>query len=233
MNGPDAPSMSFLHAVVGVDFPALTVDVELTAEAGQSLGLVGRNGAGKTTVLRAIAGLRPLDRGRISLNGTLIDDPSTDTFVEPQKRKVGVVFQDYRLFPHLSALDNVAFGLRCASHDRKAARAKASEWLTRLDLADHADNRPATLSGGQAQRVALARALAIEPDVLLLDEPLAAIDPDARQRIRSDLARYLTGFQGVTVIVSHQHDDIRVLADRAIVVEHGRVSWSGPASELM
>jgi molybdate transport system ATP-binding protein len=222
----------FLQASVGVDYPSLSVDVEVTANAGESLGLVGRNGAGKTTVLRAIAGLRALDRGSISLNGTTVDDPLNDTFVEPQRRKVGVVFQDYRLFPHMSALDNVAFGLRCASHDRKAARAKAAEWLSRLDLADHADNRPATLSGGQAQRVALARALAIEPDVLLLDEPLAAIDPEARQRIRDDLARYLAGFNGVTVVVSHQHDDIRVLADRAIVVEHGRVSWSGPSSAL-
>jgi molybdate transport system ATP-binding protein len=119
-------SGSFLHAIVGVDHPTLSVDVELRVDAGQSLGLVGRNGAGKTTVLRAIAGLRPLDRGSITLNNVVVDDPSTDTFVEPQQRKVGVVFQDYRLFPHLTALDNVAFGLRCASLDRKAARAQAT-----------------------------------------------------------------------------------------------------------
>ncbi len=225
-------SGAFLHAIVGVDHPTLSVDVELRVDAGQSLGLVGRNGAGKTTVLRAIAGLRPLDRGSITLNNVVVDDPSTDTFVEPQRRKVGVVFQDYRLFPHLSALDNVAFGLRCASLDRKAARSQAAEWLAQLDLAEHANAMPAALSGGQAQRVALARALAIQPDVLLLDEPLAAIDPNARMRIREDLSRYLSGFKGVTVIVSHQHDDVRALASQAIIVEAGRVAWSGPSADL-
>src|SRR5205085_7876386 len=129
------------------------------------------------TILRALAGLQPIDRGRITINGRVVDDSAADVLVAPQDRRVGVVFQDYRLFAHLSALDNVAFGLRCRGTSRPEARRTAREWLERLDVADHAGHRPAALSGGQAQRVALARALATEPDVLLLDEPLAAIDP--------------------------------------------------------
>ena len=226
-------SESYLFASVGVDHPLLSVDVEITADAGTRLGLVGPNGAGKTTVLRAIAGLQALDRGRITLRGSVVDDPTTETFVEPKSRNVGVVFQDYRLFPNLSALDNVAFGLSVERIGRKEARARAREWLARLDLSEHADNKPNTLSGGQAQRVALARTLATDPDVLLLDEPLAAIDPDARQRIREDLGRFLAEYRGVTVIVSHHHDDIRALTDTALVMERGRVTWTGPSTDLV
>lgn len=137
-------------------------------------------------MLRAFARLRALDRGQIAINGVVVDDPDGDVLIDAQKRKVGVVFQDYRLFPHLSALDNIAFGLRSRGLKCSAARRIAAEWLDRLDLASHGDYKPATLSGGQAQRVALARALAIQPDVLLLDEPLAAIDPDSRAPIRED-----------------------------------------------
>ena len=222
----------FLDAEIGVDFPKLSVKVRIAAGAGEVIGLVGPNGGGKSTILRAIAGLQPLDRGRIAFNGIVVDDPAADVFVAPQKRRVGLVFQDYRLFPHMSALDNVAFGLRHRSHKRAEARRIAALWLERLDLADHRGHKPASLSGGQSQRVALARALAIEPDVLLLDEPLAAIDPDSRLRIRDDLGRYLEGFSGVTVLVSHQHDEVRVLADNALVLEAGAVTWAGPARAL-
>jgi molybdate transport system ATP-binding protein len=225
-------SDAVLSADVKVDYPTLSIDVALRGRAGDIIGMVGANGAGKTTVLRAIAGLQPLDAGRIEINSAIVDDPEADVFIDPQKRRVGVVFQDYRLFPHLSALDNIAFGLRCRSRDRRAARVLAGQWLSRLDLDGHADARPATLSGGQAQRVALARALATEPDVLLLDEPLAAIDPESKARIRDDLGRYLRDFRGVTVLVSHHHDDIRALAGQAVVVEAGHITWTGPSDQL-
>jgi molybdate transport system ATP-binding protein len=202
---PRSGAFAFVDANIVVNFPQLCVDVSLQAERGDVVGIVGANGAGKTTLLRALAGLQPVDGGRIRINNLVVDDTEANVFVAPERRRVGVVFQEYRLFPHLSALDNVAFGLRCQKINRKTARARAMQWLTHVDLASHGESKPSQLSGGQAQRVALARALATEPDVLLLDEPLAAIDPDSRHRIRVDLARYLDDFNGVSVFVSHDH----------------------------
>lgn len=227
-----SPTPYSLDAHVVVRFPRLTIDAHLQAQRRDVIGVVGANGAGKTTVIRAIAGLEQIDDGRIAINSMVVDDPIADVFVSPQQRRVGVVFQDYRLFPQLSALDNVAFALRCRSVNRQAARATAMQWLERFDLAMHRDHMPATLSGGQSQRVALARALAMEPDILLLDEPLAAIDPDAKSRIRDDLSRYLADFDGATVLISHQHDDIAGLATTAIVLDAGVVRWRGPAEQV-
>ena len=225
-------ALSALSAHVIVEFPSLRIDVDFAAQAGETIGLVGPNGSGKSTVLRAIAGLEPLDGGRITIGDVAVDDPDRGVLVPPQGRRVGVVFQDYRLFPHLTALENVAFALRRHGHGRVAARTEARRWLERFDLLDHGEHRPATLSGGQAQRVALARALATEPAVLLLDEPLAAIDPSSRRRIRDDLLHYLADFKGVTVLVSHHHDDIRALASSALTIEAGLVTWAGPAAEV-
>ena len=227
-----AARQPFVEARIVVGYPNLTVEVNLEADRGDIVGIVGPNGAGKSTVLRAIAGLQPLDDGRITIASTVVDDPSKGVLVAAAQRRVGVVFQDYRLFPHLSAQDNVAFGLRCRGMTRRAARSAALEWLERVDLIDHRDHKPAALSGGQAQRVALARSLATVPDVLLLDEPLTAIDPGARQRIREDVARYLHGFRGATILVSHDHDDIRALTTRAVVLAKGTVAWHGPTVEL-
>ena len=223
---------TFVDAAIGIDYPDLRIDVEISGARREIIGLVGPNGAGKTTILRAIAGLQPIDRGQIAINGTIVDDPARDILTSPQQRRVGVVFQDFRLFPHLSALENVAFGLRCHGHGRSAARRLADEWLHRLGLDDHRNHRPATLSAGQSQRVALARALAVQPHVLLLDEPLAAIDSESRFGIRVDLRRYLETFDGVTILVSHQHDEVRALATRVVMLEAGRVAWSGPATRL-
>src|SRR6478752_3674278 len=150
-----------LAARVGVRLGTLDLDVDLRVDAGETVALLGPNGAGKTTVLRAMSGLTPIDAGRIELDGTLLDDGAA-TFVPPERRPVGVVFQDYVLFPHLSALDNVAFGLRAHGTGRSEARRVARRWLDTVGLGDHADRRPAALSGGEAQRVALARALAVE-----------------------------------------------------------------------
>jgi molybdate transport system ATP-binding protein len=220
----------FVDATIVVSFPTLTIDVRLQADRGDIVGLVGPNGAGKSTVLRVLAGLQPLHDGRVIIGSRVVDDPALGVLITAAQRRVGVVFQDYRLFAHLTALDNVAFGLRCHGMKRRAARAAAAEWLERLDITDHADHKPAALSGGQAQRVALARALATVPDVLLLDEPLAAIDSDTRQRIREDLARYLDGFQGTTILVSHDQADIQAIASRTVMLDKGIIVGSISAS---
>jgi molybdate transport system ATP-binding protein len=197
------------------------LDVTLTAEPGEVVALLGPNGAGKTTALRALAGLSALDDGHLRLDGAEL------AALPAERRPVGVVFQDYLLFPHLSALDNVAFGLRCQGRSRRAARAEAGRWLERVGLAAHADARPRRLSGGQAQRIALARALATRPRLLLLDEPLAALDARTRLEMRAALRRHLDDFEAVAVLVTHDPLDAMVLADRLVVVEDGRVVQTG------
>ena len=222
-----------LDAHIGVDLDGFTLDVSLTVAAGSVLALVGPNGAGKTSALRAIAGLQPLDRGEVRIEDRTVDDPTRDVFVVPEDRAVGVMFQDYLLFPHLSAVDNVAFGLRARGTRRADARAAALEWLERLGMAERARAKPAALSGGQSQRVALARALAIEPTVLLLDEPLAALDAGAREDVRRDLSRHLRDFAGAVVLVSHDPVDAAVLADEIAIVDRGQLIQRGAVSEVL
>jgi molybdate transport system ATP-binding protein len=152
--------------------------------------------------------------------------------VAAEDRSVGVVFQDYLLFPHLTALDNVAYGLRRHGRSRRAARELASEWLSRVGLAEAAANRPGELSGGQQQRVALARALVIEPRLLLLDEPLAALDVTTRGDVRRDLRAHLDAFAGMVVLVTHDPVDALSLADRVVVIEEGRVVQQGTALDV-
>lgn len=221
-----------LHAEVGLRLGAFTVDVELHVEPGEVLAVLGPNGSGKTTVLRTIAGLVPIDDGCIRLDDTVLDDPDRGVFVAPEQRPVGVVFQQYLLFDHLSALDNVAFGLRARGTPRTQARRSAHEWLHRVGLDGLAERRPRELSGGQAQRVALARALAIDPRILLLDEPLAALDAGTRRQVRRDLRHHLDGFDGVRVLVTHDPVDAYALADRVAVLDHGRVVQAGTISEI-
>jgi molybdate transport system ATP-binding protein len=221
-----------LHATIRLRLGTLDLDISLDAGDGELVALLGPNGAGKTTALRAIAGLQPLDGGRIDVDGTTLDDPATGTFVPPHERPIGLVFQDYLLFPRLSALDNVAFGLRARGQAKAAARRRAAEWLARLDLADHARSKPAALSGGQSQRVALARALATDPRLLLLDEPLAALDARARIQVRAELRRHLATFPGARLLVTHDPIDAIVLADRLVVVDSGRVTQTGTPAEV-
>ncbi|WP_062350205.1 ABC transporter ATP-binding protein [Herbidospora yilanensis] len=215
-----------LRARIVVRRPAFRLDLDLTVGRGEVVTLLGPNGAGKTTALRALAGLIPLTEGSIELDGVRIErEPA-------ERRPVGVVFQDYLLFPHLSALDNVAFGPRCQGRSKAEARLRARELLDRMGLAEFSSVRPHRLSGGQAQRVALARALAVEPRLLLLDEPLAALDAHTRLEIRSELRRRLTGFDGATVLVTHDPLDAMVLADRLVVVEDGAVVQEGTPAEI-
>jgi molybdate transport system ATP-binding protein len=208
------------------------LDVDLTTKSGETVAVLGPNGSGKTTLFRCLAGLLPIDAGRIELDGESLDDPVNDTFVVAERRPVAVVFQDYLLFPNLSALENVAFGLRARKVAKSAARARATAWLERVGLADHLHHRPRALSGGQAQRVALARALATDPRLLLLDEPLAALDAGTRGDVRRDLRRHLTTFDGVRLIVTHDPVDAYALADRVVILEHGSVVQTGTLADV-
>ncbi|MFF5647672.1 ABC transporter ATP-binding protein [Streptomyces collinus] len=219
-------SMDGLDARLVVDRGGFRLDVALTVAPGEVVALLGPNGAGKTTALRALAGLAPLSGGHLRLDGTELDR------TPPEARPVGVVFQDYLLFPHLTALDNVAFGPRCQGATKAEARARAAEWLDRLGLAAHTGTKPRRLSGGQAQRVALARALATRPRLLLLDEPLAALDARTRLEVRARLRRHLADFEAVAVLVTHDPLDAMVLADRLVVVEHGRVVQEGTPADI-
>ncbi|RZB20152.1 ABC transporter ATP-binding protein [Streptomyces sp. F001] len=215
-----------LDARLVVDHGPFRLDIALTAAPGDVVALLGPNGAGKTTALRALAGLAPLTAGHLRLDGTELGR------TPPESRPVGVVFQDYLLFPHLTALDNVAFGPRCHGATKAEARAQAAAWLDRMGLADHAGAKPRRLSGGQGQRVALARALATHPRLLLLDEPLAALDARTRLEVRAQLRRHLADFEAVAVLVTHDPLDAMVLADRLVVVEHGRIVQEGTPADI-
>lgn len=201
------------------------LDAEVTAEQGDVVAVVGPNGAGKSTLVHALAGLQQA-QGHATLGGTdLVPLP-------PQQRHVGVVFQDQRLFPHLSARDNVAFGLRARGADRAAAQGRAAAALERLGVGHLADRRPRELSGGQAQRVAIARALVTDPALLLLDEPFTGLDVGVAAELRIELAQHLAAFGGITVLVTHEALDALTLATTVVVVDQGRVVQTGPPEDV-
>ncbi|GAB3403151.1 ABC transporter ATP-binding protein [Flindersiella endophytica] len=232
MSGPEAVAEAVADAQVVVERETFRLDVRLRIEPGEVVGLLGPNGAGKTTTLRALAGLQPLSAGYVRLAGADVDRPADRVWTPVERRPIGVVFQDYLLFPHLSALDNVAFGLRRHGVDRRTARQEAAGWLARVDLADHARAKPRQLSGGQAQRVALARALAVRPALLLLDEPLAALDARTRLDTRAALHRHLSEHPGGSLLVTHDPLDALVLADRLVIIEDGRIVQEGDAATI-
>ncbi len=221
-----------LDAALQLRLGRLDLDVALNAEPGGLVVIVGPNGAGKTTVLRCLAGLQPLDAGHIRVDGVTLDDPAGKIFVAPEHRPIGVVFQEGRLFPHLDAADNVAFGMRCRGVSRLEARRRAEGWLERIGLGGLGSSLPSTLSGGQAQRVALVRALAVGPHLLLLDEPLAALDATARVEVRRELRNALADFAGVRVLVTHDPVEALALAERIVVVEDGRVVQEGTPDDV-
>jgi molybdate transport system ATP-binding protein len=221
-----------LEARVELLLGQLHLDVDLAVASGELVVLLGPNGAGKTTLLRALAGLLALERGRVVLDGDVLEDTGAGIWVPTEQRPVGFVFQDYLLFPHLSALENVAFGLRARGLGRAEARRRAAAWLDRVGLAAHAATRPRALSGGQAQRVALARAMVGDPRLLLLDEPLAALDAASRSEVRRDLRRHLASFDGTRLLVTHDPLEAVALADRLVVLEGGRVTQTGTPNQV-
>ena len=210
----------------------LNLDMELTIAEDEVVALLGPNGAGKTTLLRAVAGLVPFRSGHVRLDGKVLEDTATGQYVPTERRPIGFVFQDYLLFPHLTVLDNVAFGLRSRGTPRRAAAEKAIQWLDRVGLTSYSRAKPAELSGGQRQRVALARALAPDPRLLLLDEPLSALDVTTRAEVRRDLKRHLGSFQGIRLIVTHDPLEAVALADRLIVMEGGHLVQTGTSAEV-
>ena len=217
-----------IHVTVG----GFVERLDLQVEDGEVVAVLGPNGSGKSTLLRTLAGMQPLAGGRIALDGETLDDPSVPILVPPEHRSCGMVFQDYLLFPHLTAVANVAFGLQCRGRSRTEANRQASEWLERIGLADRASSKPGRLSGGQAQQVALARALATEPRLLLLDEPMAALDVAARGAVRHRLRRHLEAFAGSCVMVTHDPLDAAALADRLIIIEDGQVVQGGTLADI-
>jgi molybdate transport system ATP-binding protein len=208
----------------------LELDVELAVESGECLALAGPSGAGKTSILRVAAGLLRPAHGRVDANGGTWLDTDRDIDVPAERRRCGYVFQDYALFPHLSAWQNVAYPLRGMSrHER---RARALGLLDRFGLADRADARPRTLSGGERQRVAVARALARRPDVLLLDEPLSALDSRTRADAARELGALLRESDAPALLVTHDFAEAAQLGDRVGVIDRGRVIQQGTASQL-
>ena len=220
-----------LDAHVRLTRGEVEVDVALRAEPGQVVGVLGPNGGGKTTTVLALAGVLPLAEGHVRVDGQVWDD--TSARLRPEQRSVGLMLAESLLFPNLSALENVAYGPRSRGSTRHAARRRAHDELGRVGLADRAAARPRELSSGQQARVALARALATDPALLLLDEPLAALDPDTRARTRHDLGARLAAYDGVTVLVTHDPLDALTLADHLVFVENGRVSQAGTPAQVL
>lgn len=211
------------------------LDLALDLAPGERVAVMGPSGAGKSTLLAALAGFVRLDAGRIELGGDLVADAPADgsrrgLHVAPMDRGVVLLGQDARLFPHLSARENVAFGPRARGHSRSVAARTADEWLARVGLAGFGDRMPAHLSGGQQQRVAVARALAVEPRLVLLDEPLTSLDLQTAAEIRMLLADQL---RSTAVVITHDPVDALAIADRLVVIERGRVTQDGSVRDVL
>lgn len=220
-----------LDARIALHRGAVRVDVALSASPGEVVAILGPNGGGKTSTVLALAGLLPLEAGHVTVRGETWE--AGGRRLAPEHRHAGLMLADSLLFGHLRVVDNVAYGLRSRGAARGAARQRALDELERVGLADVAAARARHLSSGQAARVALARALATDPSLLLLDEPLASLDPDTRARTRSDLAARLRDYDGVTVLVTHDPLDALTLADRLVFLEEGRVTQTGTPAEVL
>ncbi len=211
------------------------VDIEFSIAAGEVLAILGPNGAGKSTAVHVIAGLIRPDTGQVRLGDRMLTDTAAGVFVPTHARRVGLLLQDALLFPHLDVAANVAFAPRSghAKRRRREARATAVHWLEQVGAAGLADRMPRQLSGGQAQRVALARALAADPDVLLLDEPLAGLDVSAATAMRKLLRHTLSRDGRSAILITHDVLDVLTLADRVLILESGRVVESGSAAAVL
>ncbi|MFL5625578.1 MAG: ABC transporter ATP-binding protein [Ktedonobacteraceae bacterium] len=209
------------------------LELGFSAEQGKTTVLLGESGAGKSTVLRLLTGLLHPQRGHISLEDVIYFDSKSKIIVPPQERPFGYVFQDYALFPHLSVYENVAFGLRAQHMGRAFIRKRVGQALEQVRLPGFEQRRPAQLSGGQQQRVAVARALALQPRLLLLDEPLAALDVQTRREIRQELRHILADVGITTVMVTHQYLEALLFGHSILVLDEGRVIQQGSHRDLL
>jgi len=221
-----------LDADIQLRLSRLNLDAAFTVASGEVVALLGPNGSGKSTTLRALVGLLPLAGGRVVLDGTVLEDPAQRTRMAPEKRPISLMFQDYLLFPHMNAVENVAFGLRSRGVDRKTAREKAARALDRLGLDGLGEARPGSMSGGQQQRVAMARALVTDPKLLLLDEPLAALDVSTKTDVRRLLREVLRQSSAANVLVTHDLLDAVALGDRMVVIQDGGIVQTGTPAEV-
>lgn len=221
-----------LSASMRITRGAFTATFDLDAPAGEPLAILGPNGSGKTSALHALAGLARIDAGHIAVGDRMWDQPAAGIFRPPEARRAGLVFQDHRLFPHASALDNVAFGIRATGTRPAEARTLAAGWLEYVGLDAHAASKPGQLSRGQASLVALARALAPGPRVLLLDEPFAALDATTKSAIRNAVRTHVQTYPVPVVIVTHDPLDAFAIAQRIAVVEDGRVVQHGTPDDI-
>ncbi|HUK20054.1 MAG TPA: ABC transporter ATP-binding protein [Gemmatimonadales bacterium] len=214
-------------------FGAFSLEVALNAVPGETLMVVGESGAGKSTLLRILAGLVQPDQGCIAAGEVVLFDDQTRTDLPAWQRPIGYVPQDYALFPHLTVFENVAFGLRASGQANARIGPKVRDLLGRFGIADLAGRHAREISGGQAQRVALARALVLDPEILLLDEPLAALDLATQQALRGELRRLLADLPCISIYVTHQPLEAMVLGTRIAAIEHGRITQIGTRDELL
>jgi molybdate transport system ATP-binding protein len=211
---------------------AFQVEIQLAIPAGKTVALLGPNAAGKSTVVDTIAGLIRVEKGIVGLDDRVFDEPASGTFIPAESRNIGVMFQDYLLFPNMTVAENIAFGLRSQGRPRSETGDAAQEWIGRMGLTSVANQFPGTISGGQAQRVALARALICEPDLLLLDEPLSALDVTTRGDLQTELREHLEEFSGPRLLITHDPREAFLFADEIHIIEEGLVTQSGDPSDI-
>jgi molybdate transport system ATP-binding protein len=224
--------MSYFEASITVRRPRFDVAVDLEAAEGSTIAIIGPNGAGKSTVVDALCGLLPLDSGRVRVGGAVWEDAASHLRLPPQCRSVGVAFQGLALFPRMTAVENVAYGMRALGERKSDANRVAAKVLERLGASEIAATAVERLSGGQAQKVALARALAVEPHLLLLDEPTSKLDVMSQVEVRRSLLHALREFAGVTLWITHQPLEPLSVATEVVVMEQGRLTQRGVPSEL-
>ncbi len=222
-----------LNVSLATQLNTFQLSVSFSAEMGTTTVLLGESGAGKSTVLRLLAGLLQPQRGHIALANVIYFDSEQHIAVPPQERPFGYVFQDYALFPHLSVFENVAFGLRAQYLSRNTIRQRVGEALEQVHLLGFDTRKPTQLSGGQQQRVAIARALALQPQLLLLDEPLAALDVQTRREVRQELRHILTDVGVTTVMVTHQYLEALLFGQHILVLDSGNVIQQGGQRDLL
>ena len=214
-----------------VSLGAFDLEIDLTIHESEVVVVIGPNGSGKSTLLRTIAGLQSLDSGSLIIDDVVVDGPTTGVFAAARRRNTGLVFQSGALFENLTVIDNVVFALRARGIGRRDATARVANLISELELDGLLERRPSQLSGGQRQRVEIARALAATPRVLLFDEPTSSLDEVARRGFRDLFRTSIAQRVAYRVIVSHDRDEVRALADRVVVLESGRVVWDGRVSD--